>query len=325
MIGLDGLLHGRGRVAAERRWQSGSLRRSGDVRRDGYVARNHAELIAGGLAALLEARIEPDARLLGCCARAVRGHGSHHGAQRRHAGLHHGFARCVRRAMPRRTLRYRCRARRTAAPQLAEAGLLAYGELQNVGPERVLTSQAWSHPNASLTDMHIFGEAGLMDLRRNADGLAVPLPLHAVMAPSGSANAMPVADIARTAAGTLAMRGMVPRHPFPLGAERLGAPYHKVDPEGFVDTFYPCRSACRAPSTVTGPPPGVASVGAYRVLSDLESLVRRMDGETFITALPTRSPGTASRAFSAAVARARRRCRRKCRRGGARRARRATR
>src|ERR1043165_5736682 len=32
------------------------------------VARNHAELIAGRLAGLLEAGIEPDANLLGCCA-----------------------------------------------------------------------------------------------------------------------------------------------------------------------------------------------------------------------------------------------------------------
>ena len=41
-----------------------------DVTPDGLmpVARNHAELIAGGLAALLEGGIEPDARLLGCCA-----------------------------------------------------------------------------------------------------------------------------------------------------------------------------------------------------------------------------------------------------------------
>ena len=41
-----------------------------DVTPDGLVAvaRNHAELIAGGLATLLEGRIEPDARLLGCFA-----------------------------------------------------------------------------------------------------------------------------------------------------------------------------------------------------------------------------------------------------------------
>ena len=32
------------------------------------MARNHAELIAGGRATLLEGGIEPDASLLGCCA-----------------------------------------------------------------------------------------------------------------------------------------------------------------------------------------------------------------------------------------------------------------
>ena len=71
------------------------------------------------------------------------------------------------------------------------------------------------------------------------------------MAPRGSANAVPVAEIARTAAGTLALRGpMVPRHPFPPGAERLGTPHLKADAEGFVDTVLslPARSHDRAPS-----------------------------------------------------------------------------
>ena len=96
------------------------------------------------------------------------------------------------------------------------------------------------------------------------------------MAPSGSANAVPVADIARTASGTLSLRGpMVPRHRFPLGAERPGQPRLKADPDGFVDTFYPCRlDRMSSTVTVTGPPPGVVSVGAYRfVLRELEDLV----------------------------------------------------
>ncbi len=137
--------------------------------------------------------------------------------------------------------------------------------------------------------MHIFGETALLGSRRGADGLPVPLPLHAVMAPSGSANAVPVAEIARTAAGTLALRGpMVPRHPFPPGAERLGTPHLKADAEGFVDTFYPCRlDRMTGTVTVTGPPPGVVSVGCYRfVLRELEDLVRRADGGAFVTALP---------------------------------------
>ncbi len=38
---------------------------------------------------------------------------------------------------------------------------------------------------------------------------------------------------------------------------------------------------------MTGPPPGVVSVGGYRfVLSELEDLVRRANGGAFVTALP---------------------------------------
>ena len=132
-------------------------------------------------------------------------------------------------------------------PQLAEAGLLAHAELKNVlavwrRPERLMTSPAWQHANASLTDMLVFGETALIGLRRDADGLAVPLPAFAAMAPRGSGNAVTVAETARTRTGTMALRGpMVPRHPFPPGAERLGSPHLKADAEGFVDTFYACR------------------------------------------------------------------------------------
>ena len=80
---------------------------------------------------------------------------------------------------------------------------------------------------------------------------------------------------------------MVPRHRFPLGAERPGQPRLKADPDGFVDTLYPCRLDLSSAVTVTGPPPGVVSVGAYRfVLRELEDLVRRADGGAFVTALP---------------------------------------
>ena len=262
------------------------------------VARNHAELIAGGLATLLEGRIEPDARLLGYCAT-----GSFAGLALTMMPwllsggtllLHHGFdpdafAMQCREHCPDTVV-----VPGSLVPQLAEAGLLAHGGLQNVlaawrAPERCLPSPAWQHFSAGLTDIHIFGEVGMLGSRRGADGLAVPLPPHAVMAPGGSANAVPVADIARTAAGTLSLRGpMVPRHAFPPGAERLGPPRLKADPEGFVDTFYPCRlDRMSGAVTVTGPPPGIVSVGSYRfVLRELEDLVRRADGGAFITALP---------------------------------------
>jgi non-ribosomal peptide synthetase component E (peptide arylation enzyme) len=262
------------------------------------VARNHAELIAGGLATLLEGGIEPDARLLGCCAT-----GSFAGLALTvmpwllsggTLSLHHGFD-CDAFAV-------QCREDRcdtivvpgALVPQLAEAGLLADAELKNMfavwrAPERHLASPAWQRPGVRMTDMLVFGETALVGSHRDADGLPVPLPAFAVTAPRNSANAVPVAQIARTGTGTLALRGpMVPGHPFPPGAERLPAPHLKADAEGFVDTGYACRiDRMMGTVTVTGPPPGIVSVGGYRfVLSELEDLVRRTDRGAFVTALP---------------------------------------
>ena len=73
------------------------------------VARSHAELIAGGLAVHLEARIEPDAVMLGALALAsFAGLATHDGAMaahRRHAGAASSVrARRVRGAMRGRAL-----------------------------------------------------------------------------------------------------------------------------------------------------------------------------------------------------------------------------
>jgi len=262
------------------------------------VARNHAELIAAGRAAVLEGGIEPDANLLGCCAT-----GSFAGfaltvmpwlLSGGTLSLHHGFDADA--------FATQCRDDRCdtivvpgpLVPQLADAGLLAHAGIKNVlavwrTPERLPSSVAWQHPSARLIDMLVFGETAVIGSRRDAHGLPVPLRAFAVTAPSGSANGVPVVEIARTENGTLAFRGpMVPRHPFPPGAVRLGMPHLRADVEGFVDTFYPCRLDWAADTIeVTGPPPNVVSVGSYRfVLRELEGLVRRTDGSAFVTALP---------------------------------------
>mgnify|MGYP003578806947 CR=1 FL=1 len=58
----------------------------------------------------------------------------------------------------------------------------------------------------------------------------------------GLANEMlMLAEVARTMAGTLALRGpMVPKHAVPPGAERLNIPHLRAHPHGFVDTRYAC-------------------------------------------------------------------------------------
>ena len=282
------------------------------------VARNHAELIAGGLAVLLEGGIEPDANLLGCCAT-----GSFAGLALTMMpwllsggtlSLHHGFDADAFAAQ--------CRDDRCdtivvpgpLVPQLAEAGLLAHAELRNVlavwrAPERLPASPAWQHPSATLTDMLVFGETALIGSRRDADGLPVPLPAFAVTAPTRFGQRRAGRRDRAHRNGTLALRGpMVPRHAFPPGAERLGAPHLKADAEGFVDTGYPCRidrdDGHR--STVTGPPPGVVSVGGYRfVLSELEDWSGAPTAAPSSPPCPMRWPGIALPAFPAATSSAR--------------------
>ena len=109
------------------------------------------------------------------------------------------------------------------------------------------------------------------------------------MAPRGSPNAVTVAEIMRTGTGTIALRGpMVPRNAFPPVVETGVSPDPRADADGFVDTFYPCRiDRMTGIATVTGPPPGIVSVGGYRfVLGELEDVVRRANDGAFITALP---------------------------------------
>lgn len=132
--------------------------------------------------------------------------------------------------------------------------------------------------------MLIFGETALIAARRGADGLPAPLRLGMVRAPSGSPHAITVAETEQTRTGTLALRGlMVPRHAFSLPGAVGGA-----DPQGAVDTFYPCRvEPAEGTIALTGPPAGVVSVGAYRfVATEVERLVGRVDTSAVITALP---------------------------------------
>lgn len=271
-----------------------------DVTPEGHVAvaRNHMELLAGGVATLLEGGLKQNASILGCCAV-----GSFAGLSLTvlpwlltggTLSLHHGFDA---KAFGAQCFVERCDtvvAPGPLVPRLVEAGLLSHAELSNVlavwrAPERLLISPAWLDRNATLIDILVFGEIALLGSRRDANGRPASLPAGEVLAPRGADGAVPVAEIARTLAGTVALRGpMVPRHAFPPGIERMGGPRFLADAEGFVDTGYSCRID-RAAKTlqITGPPPGIVSVGGYRfVLSELENLIRAADDGAALTALP---------------------------------------
>jgi hypothetical protein len=304
VIPLDGLLSGAAEppvpVARDRDPGRHVALVTWEVTRDGLVpvARNHAELIAGGLAALLEGGLEEDASMLACHAPSAFAGMAVAVVPWLLAGgtlaLHHGFdgatfaaqcndARCDTLAVP-----------GALVPALAEAGLLAFPGLRNVlavwrAPERLSHSPTWRHPSARLTDLLAFGEIALLGSQRGPDGRPADLPSGELRAPRGSAQAVWVAEVARTMAGTLALRGpMVPRHPFPPGAERLPGPHLRADRRGFVDTLYACRpDPDKDTVLVTAPPPGTVSVGGYRlVLHELENQVRHVDGDATLAALP---------------------------------------
>ena len=169
-------------------------------------------------------------------------------AQRRHA------VACITASMPRLSPRNAATSGATRWWCLARwcrnwprPGLLAHAGLKNVlaawrTPERFQSSPAWKAPGVALTDILIFGEIGLIGSRRGSDGVPVRLPAGIAMAPSGSASAVPIAEIIQTDKGTLALRGaMVPHQAFIAAASRGPSPLSKTRPGAAVDTFYPCR------------------------------------------------------------------------------------
>jgi AMP-binding enzyme len=262
------------------------------------VARSHAELIAGGVTTVVEARLGPDTHLLACCTMSSFAGLSLSITPWLIAGgrlsLHHPFEaevfasqceqdHCDTIALPGPLI-----------PLIAEAGLLRTPTLKNVvalwrAPERLGKAEPWNNPDIELIDMMAFGELALLGVPRNADGRTRPIAAGKIMAPQGSDQGLMVAETARSGDGTLVVRGsMVPRHAFPPGAERQSTGRLKADTAGFVDTGYSCR---HDPETrtfeLTAPPPGVVTVGGCRfVLSDLEKLVRQVHDDAAMAALP---------------------------------------
>ncbi|MBO0755446.1 MAG: acyl--CoA ligase [Bradyrhizobiaceae bacterium] len=277
-----------------------------DVSENGLVpvARNHFEMLAAGLAVVLEGRIAQDATILSSLSMAsfagialtvvpwlVSG-GT--------LSLHHPFDAEIFAEQRRDHQCHTVILPGQVVARMAEGGLLAgrhgFGRdgLKTViaawrAPERIAISPVWRDSAATLVDVHIFGETALLAASRGSDGKAAPIVLGSVTAPRGAPGAVLVAEIQRTATGTIALRGpMVPRFPFPPGAERGSDPYLTVSADGLVDTGYTCRVEDDAKTVVvTGPPAGIVSFGGYRfVLSELQNLLARVGNDCTLTALP---------------------------------------
>jgi hypothetical protein len=271
-----------------------------DVGIDGLfpVARNHLELLAAPLAVSLEGGLGRDGTMLSAFAPSsfgglclgmlpwVLGGGT--------LALHHPFEPGVL-ASQRGDLQVAT----VILPgplafRLAETGGLAGDGLTTViaawrAPDRIAASPAWQNRDVTLTDVPVFGEIGLLALRRSADGRPAPIEFGVFSAPRASEGAVAVAELARTDAGTLAMRGpMVPRLAFPSGAERSGLPHLKVGIDALVDTGYACRvDSTTNAMVVTGPPTGIVSIGGYRfALRELQDTVARIENASTLAALP---------------------------------------
>jgi acyl-CoA synthetase (AMP-forming)/AMP-acid ligase II len=276
-----------------------------DVTVDGFraVPRTHLNLIAGGLALSLESDVPQGSTVMSAFApSSFPGLTSSLVVWLLSGGtlaLHHPFDADV---LERQINEHACDvliAPAQLALRLGEIDLSSrLPTLRNViglwrAPEQVASSPPWSTGHATLTDVYLFGEAGLFSARRIAEGAPAPiLPgLHA--APRDVPGSSIAGEILLTPKGTLALRGpmVTPAAyaPPPPPSDSLVA----QPPRDFVDTGYAARlDRSTGAICITAPPSGVMAVGGYRFLSqDLQEWAKRLGQGALLTALPDRLSG----------------------------------
>jgi hypothetical protein len=242
------------------------------------VARNHAELIAGGIEVMRAARIAQGSNILS----ALMPGSFAAIALTLVPWLLTGGTLALHQPFDPDNFFAQCRALGDCnlvlpgpvLPPLVEVGLVGVPVKSIVAlwraPERFVEAPDWQG-EAPLTDVAAFGEIGLVAARRGSDDAAAPT----------------LVETGRSASGTLLLRGgMVPVRAFPAGAERGEAPHLAADAEGFVDTGVPCQVE-NDMLVVSGPPAGTVGVGGYRFsLNALERDVAGVDSRATLVALP---------------------------------------
>jgi hypothetical protein len=160
-------------------------------------------------------------------------------------------------------------------------------------PEQVASSATWTAQDVTLTDIYLFGEAGLFGARRNADGAPVPILPGPHGAPRAVAGTSVAGETLLTPKGTLALRGPM----VAVAAYAPAAPPRdslvSQPARDFVDTDYAARlDRSTGAICITAPPSGIVAVGGYRFLSqDLQEWARRLGQGALLTALPDRLSG----------------------------------
>ncbi|MDF0581437.1 class I adenylate-forming enzyme family protein [Bradyrhizobium yuanmingense] len=275
-----------------------------DVTAEGFrpVPRPHFSLIAGGLAMSLEADIKQGATVMAAFTpMSFAGLASSLAVWLLSGGtlaLHHPFENDV---LEQQINEHECEvliAPAQLALRLGDADLAArMPTLRNViglwrAPEQVAASDAWIAPHAPLTDVYLFGEAGLFGARRGEDGMPVPVMPGPHGAPREQSGSSIAGEILLTPRGTLGLRGaMVPIAAY--APPQVGETLTAQTPRDYVDTGYAAR--LDRPSgaiCITAPPSGIMAVGGYRFLSnDLQEWARRLGQGALLTALPDRLSG----------------------------------
>jgi len=277
-----------------------------DVTTDGprAVPRTHLQMISGGLAMFLESGIGQGAVMLSAVQpSSFAGLAASLVVWLLSGGtlaLHHPFDDEV---LLRQLGEEACTALVAPAPLalgLAESGRLhGIASLRHViglwrAPEQVLASAEWSVASAALTDVYLFGEAGLFGARRDGDGAPATLLPGPYGAPRAVAGTPVAGETILTPHGTLALRGpMVPVAAYKPAAEPGGLMLSAPAAADYVDTGYAARrDRATGALCVTAPPSGIMAVGGYRFLSnDLQEWAKRLGQGTMLTALPDRMSG----------------------------------
>lgn len=277
-----------------------------DVTSDGFrpVPRTHLNLIAGGLALSLESNVPQGSTIMSAFTpSSFAGLTSSLVIWLLSGGtlaLHHPFDGDV---LEQQIVEHRCDtlvAPAQLALRLAETDMASrLPTLRNVlglwrAPEQVASSPAWTGQQAMLTDVYLFGEAGLFGARRiAADGAPAAIRPGPHSAPREVPGSSISGEIFLTPRGTLALRGPMvsaaPYAPPPPPSDSLIA----QPPRDYVDTGYAARiDRSTGAISITAPPSGIMAVGGYRFLSgDLQEWARRLGQGALLTALPDRLSG----------------------------------